>query len=623
MAKQSKIPRIQLQGVTNYDKLKNLKDKDFNKFNPFIDNTYSKQAKRKHEAESLDMRYLDEDVYNQMMMFSSGNMNRRLGTNLSYYGMSRKQKRVQLQRLSIHNQIDEVLTKLCDELVVQDDDTNPISLLIKKDVLEKSKMKESVINQITEYAGTEFDRICKMMGIFQDGTLTSLWNKVYCFMVEGDQAYEIVWDNIMNPKKIIAIHEIDALETESFYVQGIQYWKHHKRLSRQQESIILYDTQVSYISWSAASPNSRTSYTEQLLKPFNDLRIVDESTVTWTLTNSVFRMLFKVPGKNKSRSQALQTLATEKNRYHDDISYDSFTGDVNINGRPNLQMMKEYWMIDGDAGSPEVSAIGGEGPDLNDTTRNEYFERKFYKASNQPYSRFDNSGATWNIDPRSQLRDEISFGRFCSRSRSIIGQIILKPLYLAIVARFPELKGDDAILDALKLRWNSYNVFEELMEMDIMNEKIDAITKMNESFVLNTPDGGELKYFALDFLIEKYLPELTEEDRKRNAKLLLTQNEKLYQHQITQYILQTIYDPMANLDPETGLPDTEAITALAKEVIKSKILKKGLDKAEEDAKKEKEEMAKKMAAQKDAEGEDETKPEPENKPKPENEQLES
>jgi competence protein ComGF len=143
---------------------------------------------------------------------------------------------------------------------------------------------------------------------------------------------------------------------------------------------------------------------------------------------------------------------------------------------------------------------------------------------------------------------------------------------------FEKFKATEHDIDIIFL------TFEELMHLDVLNEKIEAISKINDAFVLQTPDGTDIKYFSLEFLIEKYLPELTEEDRKRNEKLLAKQEEKTYQQQITKYILQTIYDPMANLDPETGLPDTEAIAKLSKDIIKSKTLKQGIEKTEKEAK---------------------------------------
>jgi hypothetical protein len=523
MAKQqAKLPRIQLQGVTNYDKLRNLKKHDFNTFNPFLDNTFSQKAKKNHEAESLDLRYLDEDIYNQMLSFNlSNNQNRRFGGNLSYYNMTRKQKRIQLQRLSIYDQIDEVLTKLCDEIVVQDDIVNPISLQINKAVLEESKLREGVINEVVSYAESEFKRICKMMGIFQEGSETSIWNKLYCFLVEGDQAYEFVWDDLMNPKKIIAIHEIDALETEPFYVNGIQYWKHHKRLSRKEESIIMYDTQVAYVSWSTSSPNSRVSYVEQLLKTFNDLRIIDESTVVWTLTNSVYRMVFKVPTRHKSRTQALQTLATEKNRYHDDVSYDSFTGQVNVNGRSNLQMMKEYWFAEGDAGSPEVSSIGGDGPDLTNMDRNEYFLRRFYKSARMPYSRFDDSGGTWNISAESIQRDERRFAAFINKIMTRFGMfVIIKAVWIQMCMLRNQYIGDNEVMNALQLTYNKYNQFQTQMELELLQNRIDAIERLKDSLKRNLDMApGEKDFWSTDYLIQKYL-NMPKSELELNAKML-------------------------------------------------------------------------------------------------------
>lgn len=559
--KNSSSSHIVLQGVSNYEKLKNLKKNDFNKYNPFLSQTFNEKSKQNHEAESLDLRYLDEDIYMQMLMTNGLTQNRRLGNRLTYYSMSKKNKRYQLQRMSIHDSVDDVLTKLCDEIVVSSKEKDPVKLKINKEALSNLKIKEEIIDEVSKYAQSEFKRIVKMYGFNQQGTETSLWNKVYLFLTEGTQAYEFVWDNIDNPKKIIGIHEIDALETEPFYSKGIKYWKHHKLLQRNEEYIIMYDTQILYIDWATASPNNRTSYLENLIKAFNDLRIIDESTITWTLTNSVYRMLIKVPSKGKSRIQSAQSLAQEKHRYNDDITYDSLTGEVSINGSSNLQMMKSYWMSSGDAGEPEIETLQNNGPDLTNMERNEYFLRKFYQAAKMPYSRFDTQGsATWNIDTRSQLREEINFGRFVSRIRSIIEMLYLKPLYLSIVARYPDLK-DDVALDSFSISWNSYNVFEELMELDIINEKVEAISKMNESLTLALPDGGDMKVLALYFLLEKFLPEFSKEDFDKNDKLLQIQNTNLFKYQMQLARMQAKYDAEVNLDDATGIPDTEKVVA--------------------------------------------------------------
>lgn len=551
--------QIHLYGVTNFEKLKNVNTKSFNQYNPFVENTFSKKAKQSHEAESLDLRYLDEDIYNQMLMMNQQFSNTRTGNRLSYYSMSRKQKRTQLQRMSIHDLVDDVLTKLCDEIVVTSENESAIKLHIDKVKLESLDLKADFVKELVSTAKSEFNRIVKMMGLEAEGTETSLWNRLYLFLTEGTQAYENVWDNIDNPKKIIAIHEIDALETEKFYSNGVQYWKHHKLLARDEPYIILYDNQVTYVDWAVASPNNRSSYLEHLIKPFNDLRIMDESLITWTLTNSVYRMLVKVPTKSKSRNQIAQSLATEKNRYHDDISYDGLTGSVSVNGSANLQMMKTYWLSNGDAGTPEIETVKNDGTDLNDTEKNQYFQQRFYRNAKMPYSRFDNSGSTWNIDPRSQLREEINFGRFCSRIRSIFGMIVLKPLMLQLVAKFPQLRSETDILKCFSLKWNSYNVFEELMELDIINEKIDAVNKIMDNMKRHTPDGEELPYWSIRFLMNKFVKEFSDEDFEENEKMRELETIESFKHQIKVYKMRAKYDPELNLDNETGVPNTDEV----------------------------------------------------------------
>lgn len=554
---------LTLPGVTNYDKLRQLADgkQKFNKFNPFLSQIVSDKAKNSSEAESLDARFLDEEIYNELLMMNGLRQNQRSGKNTSYYGLSRKAKRMQLLRLSIHDIIEEVLTKLTDEIVVNSQNKQTISLNVDKAVLDKHKIDEALIKEVTEYASTEFDRIIKMYGFNQFGSENSLWNKVFLFLIEGTQAYELVWDNIEKPQKLIAIHEIDAEETEDFYYQSVKLWKHHKTLGRKEDYVILYDTQIVKIDWSTGSPNNRLSYLEHLIKSFNDLRVMDESTLIWTVTNSVFRMLVKVPTKGKSRIAAAQTLATEKHRYNDDIEYDSSTGSLTVNGKANLPMMKTFFMAEGDSGVPEVTTVGTDGPDLNDMGRNEYFQRRFYKAAKIPYSRFDaNSAESWNIDTRSMLREEITFGRFIQRIRDVIQMLMLKPLYLQLAARYPELRNDDDILQAFTLRFNSYSVFEELMHLDVLQEKIEAIQKINDSFVLNTPDGNDMKFFSLEFLINEYLPEITSDKLKLNEKMLGDERKRMFMYQIAMAKLNAKYDPLLNLDPETGKVDADVIT---------------------------------------------------------------
>lgn len=565
--KNSRLPII--PGVSNYDKLKNLKKSSskIHHFNPFSTQVHSSAVKNSREADSLDAKYIDDEIYYQLLMMQGHGNHRNVSKTSSYYSLDRKARRNKMIRMSSYDIVDEVLQKLTDELIVTSKDKLPIELIIDVSKLEKNKIQKDFIKELKIYANKEFKRIYKLYGFGNQGTKDSLWSKTYLFLVEGSQAYELIWDDIKNPKKIIGIQEIDSLETEEFYIQGIKHWKHHKTLGVRQDYIIMFDSQISYIDWSLSSPNNKMSYLESLLKSFNDLRIIDESLINWTITNSIYRLIFKIPTKGKSRIASAQALATEKNRYNDDIEYNGDTGELSINGRAKMMMQKSYWMNEGDAGTPSIDTVGSDGHDLSNIERNEYFSKKFYRAAKMPYSRFDSSASeTWNMDTRSQLREEITFGRFTGRIQSMLKMLMLKPLYLQLIARFPEIQNDTEILDAIGVRFNSYSVFEELMHLDIMQEKIEAVSKLNEAFVQQTPDGDEIKFFSLEWLIKEYIPELTDDKLELNSKMSAIERERMFKQQLKQYQLKGKYDPDRNIDMETGKISDELFDKIEKEL---------------------------------------------------------
>lgn len=554
-----------IPGVTNYEKIKNLDNKktNFHKYNPFMtyDGDAGKKGKNSGEADPLDPKYIDEDVYNKLFMMG-GYSNHRTKNKSSYYGMGNKNKRNTLIRLSSNGMIDDVLTKLCDEMIISSKGEDPLEIDIDNIKLNDENVDEKFREEIRDYASEQFDRILKMYGFNQSGSVNSLWSKCYLFMVEGSQAYEIVWDDIEKPKQIVEIREIDSLEVDDFWDNGNHYWKHHKTLSRNEKYILMYDTQIVRIDWTNGSPNNRMSYVEQLMKPFNDLKIIDESLLKWTITNSIYRLLVKIPVGSKSRLQAAQSLAQEKHKYNDDIEYDSSTGDLNVNGSPNQMAMKTYFMGSGGNGQPELETAQNQGPNLADTDKNEYFQRRFYREAKIPYSRFDSSGgASWNMDTRSQLREEINYARFVSRGQDILKTLVLKPLKLQLVARYPELKDDDKILDAIDVRFNSYSVFDELMQLDVLKEKIDTIDRISDAFTYRTSMGDEIPFFSLEFLLQKYLPELDKKDLDHNAKMRTLEDERNHKKELRLKYLQKKYDP-SNFTDEDGDIDDDLMDKL-------------------------------------------------------------
>ena len=192
----------------------------------------------------------------------------------------------------------------------------------------------------------------------------------------------------------------------------------------------------------------------------------------------------------------------------------------------NMPFNKEYWLPQNEQGKPEIERLVDNGPMLNDSDQIKYFESKLWKMSKIPANRFDKEAqATWfGNDPTQALRDEIDFSRFITRLRNSFSEILLKPLRIQLTLTVPDIKNDKRILDSVSLRWNSYNLFEEMMNIEVMTKRIEFIGTMKDSLAITDADGNEESFFSLKFLIMKYL-KMSDADLELNEKYKL--EEKL------------------------------------------------------------------------------------------------
>lgn len=83
---------------------------------------------------------------------------------------------------------------------------------------------------------------------------------------------------------------------------------------------------------------------------------------------------------------------------------------------------------------------------------------------------------------------------------------------------FPELKEDDAFKAQIGIKYFKYNIFEEMKEIEILQKRLDFITAMKDGLVEQDANMNEVKYFASEFLIQRWLG-LSSEDIRLNKKL--------------------------------------------------------------------------------------------------------
>lgn len=468
------------------------------------------------------------------------------------------QKREALRKLALQPELEDILDTMTDEAIVYDSDytyfANPFI-----EAQELAEFKKPMRDKITETMNKEFRRFYKMLN-----WKYRAWDDFKRFLVEGILAWEIVYDDIKNPTKIIGIIPLDPATLTKKFDNNKWYWVQFKGMNGKERTLL--DSQIIYVTYQETNCISRLSYLERLIRPFNIYRIVEQAQLIWTITNSSYKMKFTIPVKGMNKTMGMQTISSAMNRYKEDIKFQGETGELTINGQVNMPFNKEYWFPETESGSPEIEPIGGDGPELNDNDQLKFFKNQLYKVSKIPINRFDQeSGETWfGTDASSVARIEINFARFVTRLRNQFSQIIIKPLQLQLALAFPELQNNRQILEAVSLKYQSYNLFEELMDMEIMQKRVDFIQTVKESMVDMDMEGNEIKYFSSEFLVQKYL-HLSDQDIKLNAKLKQEEIEAL----------NLAGDPNNAVDAGESLEDIiPNITEDLKERIKRAVLKK-------------------------------------------------
>lgn len=506
-------------------------------------------------AMPADKNYLPkQDQLQNQDLFSQLNSNWKVKQNQDkgFFEKDFPQKREALRKLALQPELEDILDTMSNEAIVYDSDyTYFAEPFIENQELHhlKKNIRDKVMNSVNQ----NFRKFYKMLN-----WKYRAWDDFKRFLIEGNLAWEIVYDSLDKPTKIIGLVPVDAATLTRKFENNKWYWIQFKGMNGKERKLL--DSQIVYIAFQETNCIARTSYLERLIRPFNIYRIIEQAQLIWTITNSSYKMKFTIPVKGMNKNMGMQTLASAMNRYKEDIKFQGDTGELNINGQVTLPFNKEYWFPETESGSPQIETLGGDGPELNDNDQLKFFKNQLIKVSKIPLNRFDQeSGETWfGSDPTSVARTEIDFARYVTRLRNQFSQIMIKALQLQLALDIPELAENKHILEAISLQFKSYNLFEEMMEIELMQKRIDFIQSMKESMIDMDAEGNEVKFFASEFLVKKYL-KLSDADLKLNSKLKQEEIEKM------------------NLaGDESNMPDTASLDSIEANLLeqKSKIKKK-------------------------------------------------
>lgn len=433
---------------------------------------------------------------------------------LAVYDSNYITKRDFLRSFSLNDEIVEILDTISDEAIVYDDknwfcypDTKGLESFLNED------KKEEIVDAIHE----EFK---KLYVKFEFNNNTKAWNLFRQYLVDGFLAFEIVTDE--DGKEVIALNKLDPATLQLSTMvgdDGEEYIVWIQKIGNDSERII-YDSTVIYIAYAQNMQMDRVSYVERLVRPLNLLRLIENSKVMWHIMYAQMRLKMTIPIGSNSPQKAKQELSEILNNYKEEIFFNDADGTLSINGRPSIPFFKHFMFPSKDGNSPNVEVIAGQSLDLSSTDFLKYFENKLRRASKIPMSRFAEGGSSLSLSAEGIQRDEIRFHNFVNRLRSGFQEMMLKPLLLQILMKYPEFQGDHLFKSSVGIKFNRDNSFETQRKVEIMSKRVTAINEL-----LGIPKTKEDSYFDLDFAMENFL-NLTREELQENRSMIKEKEKK-------------------------------------------------------------------------------------------------
>ena len=448
---------------------------------------------------------LNEDPLSQKSNDMYGYMSQRAVANvlnkkaIPYLDKSYADKRRIIREYSIKDEIRDFISTVADECIIFNG----------ADFCSPKLLSNNYSNDIKDKYQEYFEKIYNRFG-FADGI--TAWNMMKDFLIDGFISLEIIWDD--KKQNIIAFNRMRPDSLVPAYEPSIgNIWIQYPEDPQLRR--IFLDSQLIFISYTTQNDFSETSYVEGLIKPYNQLKILEQTRIMFNIINATLYQKFTIPVKGLSKQKAEEQIGQLIANYSEHVEWDDSLGTLTINGSKHLPFNKQVWFPEGDMGTPNMELVSPTGTDLNEETTLKYFLNALKRASRIPHGRFDHDnggGNVFTIESSDVNMDEQKFDNFVNRIRANFKEILVKPLKLQMCMEFPELKDDEVFLNQVDILYSFNQTIEKWKKIRSYQKKIESAKGMLE---LTRPDGTP--YFHVDYLVAKVLELSPEEIDENNS----------------------------------------------------------------------------------------------------------
>ena len=397
------------------------------------------------------------------------------------------------REMSMTQEVDLAIADVVNESVLHE--TGKTSVSISLDAVELS---ESIKTKISD----EFKKIVKLLDFNKNGA--DLFKKWY---VDGKIYHHIIVDKGKEVEGIKALLPVDALDikkvreikkekdpvTSVEFIKTIEEYFIYKPdqetgqylpQGRFSEEIKVSADAISYVHSGVIDAEKQVviGYLYKAIKPYNQLRMIEDSLVIYRLARAPERRIFYIDVGNLPKLKAEQYLRSVMDKYKQKVVYNAQTGEVE-DQKKQMSMLEDFWLPRREGGrGTEINTLPS-GQNLGEIDDIEYFRKKLYQSLNIPISRIEGTDSTaFNLGRTTEInRDEVKFSKFISRLRQRFSSLFTDILRVQLLLK-GIIKEDDwyEIKDAIEYVWTRDSHFAELKQNEILRERLEVLSSLDE-----------------------------------------------------------------------------------------------------------------------------------------------
>ena len=438
------------------------------------------------------------------------------------------------RELAIQPEMETAIDEIVNEAIVIEDGGQCVEIN-----MDELKVPAGIKKRIED----EFNYILKVLNFNNMGH--DIFRRYY---VDGRLYYHIVIDETqpmygiqevkyIDPRRIRKIREIQKMRDPNTGIElikkQIEYYLYNERgmigSGSNLGSKIAPDSIVNVNSGLMDPKQTMVlSYLHKAIKPFNNLRMVEDATVIYRLSRAPERRVFYIDVGNMPTVKADQYVRDIMVKYRNKLVYDSSTGEIK-DDRKHLSMLEDFWLPrrEGSKGT-EISTLEGA-RNLGELEDVKYFQSKLYRSLNVPIGRLEPQQG-FSLGRSTEItRDELKFTKFIERLRNkfsiLFDDLLRVQLVLKKVCTEEEWKEfkEDIFYDFKK-----DNNFDELKDAELMTNRFTLLAAVD-------PFVG--KYVSVEW-VRKNILQQSDEDMEEINGQMEQENAVIAQQQQQQMIDQ-------------------------------------------------------------------------------------